>query len=104
MAENVKTKTYTIKLDEPNWQLVENSTTKNGDPSEKIIGYYGTLENLVRAAHNKMLMIHGLEDIKGAMDDANSIVEKAVKIITEPTELALAKVDRSRKTVDTPMT
>ena len=93
----MKEKTYTIKLDESNWQIVEQSTTASGKPSEKIIGYYGTLENLVRAAHSKMLMIHGLEDIKGAMDDANSIVEKAVKIITEPTELALARVSRARK-------
>lgn len=97
MAETKKNKTYTIKLDESNWQLVENSTTKNGDPSEKIIGYYGSLESLVRAAHNKMFMIHGLEDIKGAMEDANSIVDRALKIITEPTELALARVSRARK-------
>lgn len=93
----MKEKTYTIKLDESNWQLVELSTTAAGKPSEKIIGYYGTLESLVRAAHNKMFMIHGLEDIKGAMEDANSIVERAVKIITEPTELALARVIRARK-------
>ena len=93
----MKEKTYTIKLDESNWQIVEQSTTASGKPSEKIIGYYGSLEALVKAAHNKMLMIHGLERVQEAMDAAEDIIVKAVEIIEKPAALALAKITRAKK-------
>jgi hypothetical protein len=94
------TKTYTIKIDESNWILAENGiNTKSGEPTEKNIGYYGSLEALVKAAHNKMILVHGLEAFEHAMESAKSIVEHAVRIITDEKERALATVKRNKSVV-----
>lgn len=95
-------KTYTIKTDDQNWVIVENSTNKTtGAPTEKNIGYYATLEQLVRAAHNKMLLVHGLDNIEQAMIAAEGLVNSAVAIITDHKAAAEAKITRARATKET---
>ena len=73
---------YKIKSDEHNFILVEIKQIKSGKTAGQLletnIGCYGTLANLIRATHNKMLMVHGLDQVETAMKHAEYIVSEAV--------------------------
>jgi hypothetical protein len=89
-------KTYSIKADSSQFVLVESYVQEKGKdaglPKDTNIGYYSTLEALVRAVHTKMLFAHGLDNLVEAFAAANKVVDQAVAITSAPQKEALAKL------------
>lgn len=85
--------TYTIDHDTNQFKLVEHGVVQNGkhagEATHVTIGYYSTIEALVRAVHNKMILCHGLGELERAIAVANDLVVQAVALINEPGSKAL---------------
>lgn len=89
--------TYKIKSDTNQFVLVEKGVSAAGQPKEQNIGYYGSLEGLVKAVHTKMILCHGLDRLVEAMAAANELVLQAVALINEPGAKALKDMLEARK-------
>ena len=84
MKEAITNKTYRIDSDARQYILVESRVVQNGKAAgtvhESNIGYYGTLESLIKAAKTKMILVHGLDDLQGAMKAFEDLCAQTVKI------------------------
>ena len=56
-------KTYKLESDAFQWKIVECYITEKGNPSEKILGYYSTIELAKKASIEKVLKLKGLDDL-----------------------------------------
>lgn len=73
---------YRIKTDEHNIILVEIRKICKGDNIGKLvesnIGYYSSFKGLLRSVHDKMLCVHGLDDLVLVMNHVDSVVNSAL--------------------------
>lgn len=93
--------TYSIENDTNQFKLVEHGVVQNGkhagEATHITIGYYSTLEALVRAVHNKMILCHGIENVTTAIAAANELVLQAVALINKPGAEALKAAMKEAK-------
>jgi len=67
---------YEIQSDENNWKLVQKGTnTKTGEPTFRVMGYYNSPESLKRGVTEKMLRVHGVDDLVGAKKNILRILD-----------------------------
>lgn len=94
-------KSYSIKADSNQYILVESYVQEGGKADgqlkESNLGYYGTLEQLVQGAHNKMLLVHGLDQLEAAFEAADGLVAEAVAIITQPSKKAVEALKKAQE-------
>ena len=75
---------YKVEVaDELNYVLLRKYTTKKGEVSQRVVGYYGSLENLVTALIDRNVRKRDLIELKNFATELRKVKDEAIEVAKE---------------------